>query len=500
MATQVRFDNVITVNFFSPAAAAAPPSKRKFEILLRRLNPAKKEAVLEKIRTLTDKERIFTDIIELAKTRDYVRFSKLFLDPDFDYYALAAVEQNCITPLQFGTLMFVRAGLCSGVKIEDIQVIPLFDGNAASARAWHSIKQTFVSKEGRSIMEDRELSCFFEHMRLQPVSEQSFVIIPDVRQLPESLRNISVRLNLNAYFNAFCGLYIDQKSMRVIPSMGMVKALLDATGDDGFTFEVAIDDATEEEIRLTSLHENARDLRIHSSIASAPKNADGFDSPPIDYIFHEICHLFVSRHIPKLMRKFMNELAPVVNPSRFSSRPAKQAAWEIYTTLIDLDIGLYRPDNLGKSVENQIHIVIVYVLDVLLPARKPYYIFPQEKLTNEEQKECEWISGELKEKIRGLFAVWRLYKLNYKNFDEITDYFDQLDLQLQQQIGAAFVEFEEFVNFSTLCTIPRGRFNQLSPRQIIELTDVARTSSLGLVRALQAGKSVAEILDRLRVI
>lgn len=498
MATVVHLDHVTSPPPLSPPKAAEASHSNQFESLLRRLSPKKKEATLDKIQTLENKELIFPQIAELAARRDYSRFAQLFSDPDFDYYALAAVEQNYITAVQFGTLMFVRAGLCSGVAIQDIEVISLFDGNAPSYRAWIYIKETFKSKDGHFIMDDRELAQFFELMRKQPPSEQYLVLIPDVRRLPESWNNISVRLNMHAYFNAFCGLEINQKKMRMIPSIGMVQALLDATGDDGFTFLLALDDATPEEIRLTCINENARDLRTHSTIAPAPNTADGFRSPPIDWIFHEIYHLFTSRHVPKPHRNFFNELATVVNPDRFSSRAAKQAAWEIYTTLIDIDIALYRPDNLGKAAVNQMHVVIVYLLDVLVPHRKRYYTYPQEPLTPEELQEYDKISAQLKEKVRGIFAVWCLYKTNYTNFEEISEYFDRLDPQIQQQIGQAFLQFYQLIEHVSQFNIPKERFDRLSPSQITELAYQIQTNFPTLLQLIASGRPVGEILESLR--
>jgi hypothetical protein len=488
-----------SIPVMAAASSAAPASNaQEFEILLRRLKPDKKAAVLEKIHRLDNKELIFPQIAELAATRDYLKFQNLFLDPDFDYYALGAVEKSLITPVQFGTLMYVRAGLGGGVKVEDIQAVPLFEGNAPSPKAWKMIKETFQSRNGQFIMDDGELARFFELMRQQPVSEQRFVLIPDVRsQSRNPLNNISVRVNMHAAFNAFCGVELDQKMMRMIPSLGMVQALLDATGDDGFTFKVAIDSATEEEIRLMCIHENARDLRVHSTISPSPKKADGYDSPPIDNIWHEIYHLFTCRHVAKKARKFFSELAALFHPDRYSSRAAKQAAWEIYTTLMDLDIGHYRPDNLGKSIVNKMHMVIFYLLDVLVPARKQYYIFPQEKLSPEEELECARISKELKAKARGLFAVWCLYKSNYKDFEEVADYFDRLDLQQQQQLGEAFVWVQEMADIVSQLKIPREKFDRLSPSQMIKLAGLRNSHFSFIVQSLQEGKSAAEIVDRL---
>ena len=92
-------------------------------------------------------------------------------------------------------------------------------------------------------MDEHELAQFFEFMRKLPISEQHFVIIPDTRNHTNHSQyysNISLAVNQGGHFNVFCSLEINDEKMRMIPSFGMIKALLDATGTDGFAYKLVI--------------------------------------------------------------------------------------------------------------------------------------------------------------------------------------------------------------------------------------------------------------------
>ena len=311
----------------SPVSASTPSnlpeSKDEFDTLTGLLDPVKKADVLEKIRALENKAANIDNVIKLANTHDFQAFSDLFLSPQFEYYALAGVQEKKISSMQFGTLMFVRAGLSEKVKIEDIKVVPLFDGEAPSTEAWDCInatlKATVKAKSGPlpDVVDKHQLAQFFEIMRTMPISEQYFVIIPDTRDqnLYVFGSNISISVNQNANFNVFCSLEIQEKKMRIIPSFGMIKALLDATGTDGFAYKLVIGASTPESLRLSVINENAREMCVHcDEIAPAPDVADNLPAPPLDYMYHDIYHLWLCRHILRRDRQFFCELADIVNP------------------------------------------------------------------------------------------------------------------------------------------------------------------------------------------
>ena len=82
----------------SPISASTPSnlpaSKDEFDTLTGLLDPAKKADVLEKIRALDNKAANIDNVIKLANTHDFQAFSDLFLSPQFEYYALAGVQEK----------------------------------------------------------------------------------------------------------------------------------------------------------------------------------------------------------------------------------------------------------------------------------------------------------------------------------------------------------------------------------------------------------------------
>lgn len=438
---------LIETNQLSPR----PDSIDTFDTLTNLLDPLKKASVLEKIKTLEDKKTHLDIIVELVNSRNYQSHSKFFLSSTFEYYALSAVLEQRITPVQFGTLMFVRSGLSEKINIEDMRVVPLFDKGAPATDAWNYINGTLTIKWNEQVSEPvidkNELAQFFEIMRTMPTSEQSFVLIPDTRDpfVPGKNINISYNVNFQQRFNAFCGLEINGKRMRMIPSFGMVQALLDATGTDDFRLKPVIGESTPESLRLSILNENAREMCIHCpEIAPAPNEADGSPAPALDFMYHDIYHIWVCRYVAKKHRQFFCELAATVNPDNFPSRAAKQAAEHLYLTLLDLDfVSYYRPDiwNRPVDIEKASFKALEFALGHFVEARKN--TFPsKEILTSEEQRESRTVFLQLTNKLKGLFVIWKLYKTNYNNFEEITNYFDQLDSKLQQHFGEDFLKLK----------------------------------------------------------
>ena len=179
-------------------------------------------------------------------------------------------------------------------------------------------------------MDDIQLAHFFELIRTMPLSAQHFVLVPDENR---DATTISKILYEEAFFNVFNRLEIGGKKMRMIPSFGMVKALCDATGNDGFTFKLVVGESTPESLRRSIIEQNVREVCIHCpEIAPAPPTADGFSAKPIDFMYHDIYHVYVCRFVPEKVRKFFCELADTVNPDKLNNTDemAKFAAMSLY--------------------------------------------------------------------------------------------------------------------------------------------------------------------------
>ena len=481
----------VGLNSPSPSAiipSITPASNDEFDTLTELLDPIKKAEVLEKIGTLENKEANLAKVIELANTHDFQSFSDFFISPQFEYYALAGVKEGKITAMQFGTLMYVRAGLSKGVKIEDLQVVPLFDKDAPSAKALEYIKATLRPESPdfsvQDALDEQQLTQFFEIMRTLPISEQYLVIIPDTRDFTQSRSNVSLVISQEHNFNVFCGLEINEKKMRMIHSMGMIKALIDATGTDGFTFKLVIGPSTPKSLKFSILEDNAREMCIHcDEIAPAPSTADGIPAPALDFMYHDLYHLWVCRHIVKEHRKFFCELAEVFNPDKFSSAAAKSAAMDLYAMLVDLDMGSYRPDIAGLVDIDQVSSEAMRLQFESLSARRS----SREHLSTEEQLQSDIICNEFKGKINTLMAIWKLLKKDYSKFEEITDIYGALDPQSQKEIGDDFLEFEANVRNSPEIVFTPEEFAKLKLNELGEAIKLINDNRCGLIDFAESG-------------
>ena len=392
-------------------------AKSDFDTLTERLAPEKKMEVLQKIDQLRIKESLLQTVIDLANTRDYIRHKEIFQDPNFEYYALALVRERKLSSLQFGTLMFARSAL-EQVKVEEMKTVPLFQDDAPSTDAWNYIKATFVSPpfNAKPCMGTAELTRFFELMRALPTSEQHFVLIPDTRS--QTLVDNIFRAVNGEGFNLFCGLEINGKPMRMIPSFGMFQAVLDATGNDGFKIKPVIGESTTESLRLSVLNESSREVCVHCPlIAPAPKKADGYTASAVDFTYHDFYHTWSCRHIPKEHRKFYCELADYINPAciHYACETAKKRAQALNEMLIDMNFKRYRPEH-GNNKDGYFeiaHILDQYILD-------------------------NFEGSEFAIKVKGLFAIWFHSKQGYCSFEEITEMYEKLESRLRDTISGLY--------------------------------------------------------------
>jgi hypothetical protein len=444
-----------------------------FEILTLNLSDAKKATILERISALEEKEVHFAQVVDLVETRNYETHADFFYHEQFEYYALAAVYDGKISSMQFGTLMFVRAALLEpGIKASDLQAVPLFHGEAPATDAWDFITATLKPTKPRFIFEpspaigQQELAQFFEIMRTLPLSEQSFVLIPD---LSDPVANRTISHEVSERLNVFSRLEIGNKKMRMIPSFGMVKAFLDTTGSDGYDFTLVLGASSPEDLRRRMIDDNARDIAIHCpEISQTPSIADGHKAPPIDFIGHDIYHTVVSRYVDKSHRKFFCELASIANPDKFEDPVDKSVASKFYSILIDCEFDFYNPYAFGKHDENIIYPAFRYLLaqvDIRIGKKHP-----QSKLAFQK----------FAEKLKSMLAIWQLYKFNYTHFNEITDYFEQLDLQSQNALSEDYFPLQDYARSRLPRPITMDELRALKPHEFAKVYQLARVNESGL--------------------
>lgn len=308
-----------------PFGTSEEPSN-EFDQLVERLD---KKSLLDKIDALPDRDKVVESVVELASTRDYRKFSDLFTSKDFEYYGLYAVQKGRLSAIQFATLMFVRAALDKEVKVEDLEVFPLFTDDAPSSAAWLTIPSTFSSKFE---LTKEKLTRFIEEMRAMPPSEKYFVVVPDTRNRNED--NVSWRINARVGFNIFSTLpsFCCTTSTRMIPSFGMIQAFLNAKQSNGVTFKLIIGESTAESIRTSMLNESAREMCVHCpELAPAPLIADNHFASPLDFMYHDFYHLIITSAIPAEDRRFFCVAATHFNEN-------DKIFQSYYEALIDMDI------------------------------------------------------------------------------------------------------------------------------------------------------------------
>lgn len=369
-----------------PFGTSEEPSN-EFDQLVERLD---KKSLLDRIDALPDRDKVVESVVELASTRDYRKFSDLFTSKDFEYYGLYAVQKGRLSALQFATLMFVRAGLGKEVKVEDLEVFPLFTDDAPSSAAWLTIPSTFSSKFELT-KEKRAL--FIEEMRAMPPSEKYFVVVPDTRNRNED--NVSWRINAIVGFNIFSTIpsFCITTTTRMIPSFGMIQAFLNAKESNGVSFKLVIGESTAESIRISMLTKGAREMCVHCpELAPAPSIADNHFASPLDFMYHDFYHLIITSTIPAEDRRFFCEAAEHFNKDDLIYQ-------SYYEALIDMEIQGFPLDSppLEQELKGQMS---CKALNAIIKNAK-YWRDSKSSLWN-LSKEQEALIESLNEKLRGL--------------------------------------------------------------------------------------------------
>jgi hypothetical protein len=322
-------------------------AKEAFSQLTSTLTSSKLQETIQKMDQLERKDECIEQLVELSRTRKYAFYQSLFVDPDFEYYALEAVRQGKISSIQFGTLLYVRSALSNKVKVSDLEVVPLFNGKKVNPRAWQMIERSFLMSSGTSrLNRPNIIQAFFDRMLDSPESEQFLVLIPDHEKKTPSIRKRLEEIRFEIFCtvdeNRWLRLLERDKRKRMLPSFGMIESLLKCGGKDDLSFELVCGESTAEGLLTAMRDRQARQIGIHCpQIAPLPNSADGYPATPIDFVFHDLYHLWTCRCILPQDRMIYCELADLVNPTRFSDKLLKLTAERLYSIFIDMDFRHY---------------------------------------------------------------------------------------------------------------------------------------------------------------
>ena len=229
-------------------------------------------------------------LLEAIKTFDFNNL--ILLDPDLPYLALAALNLGKITRSQVATICNFWGAYKQIRNHQNIQSVPLFDGNNINEEAKKLLMATFKIHgfQNSPFLEGKKLDIFYEKMKELPKSEQRFLLIPTPYN--STIASGIKDLGINVFFQANDG----KQVMQIVPSLGMMQAFLDAQyGDEAVKINPVLYLSTLHHIIETGLT-HSRDMMFsfpnpdkHGK-SHCPELADGLFAPWIDFTRHDLYH------------------------------------------------------------------------------------------------------------------------------------------------------------------------------------------------------------------
>lgn len=241
------------------------------------------------------------------------------LDDNLPYLAAQALRKGFLDPVhgpkQVATILNFWGALQCHLKDKNgLQTIPLFLSGITNPLAESLIRQTLDAKNIATntpsipFLEGEKLITFMNKMRELPLSEQRFLLVHDIQ-----VRNnwnapaltISQILN-TSLVNVFSRVHHNRQPMRVIPSLGMMQAFLEAQYDEPVTIKPRLYLSTEMQIRECGL-KGCRDILMPFPDANgenrSPSTADESQAPWYDFPYHDFYHAIVASATGETYRK-----------------------------------------------------------------------------------------------------------------------------------------------------------------------------------------------------
>lgn len=447
-------------------------AENSFDTLIGLLHWEDKAAVLTTIDNLEDRSARISELCEMAVSRDYLRHRALFESETFEYYALAAVREGRISDIQFGTLMFVRAALEEpNIQLEDLRKVPLFDGEAFNPQAYSAILTSFSApREKKSLVGQSKLIQFFQIAKQLPESEKSFICYRC--EVPiASKRNVKANVFAGLVqmigFNLFGMATIENQTVRMIPSFGMMQAFLDATGEDKMTLKPRIGVPTTESTSNSLQDNNAREVGIHCpQIAPAPQTVNFYKTTPLNFMYYHLYLAWVNRCIPVQDRLFYCELATAMATFPNKSETMLEVCRSVYDFIVRMEFHVYlhlqvfRPLDLNERRERAIEMINGWVTELY------WNMDSLDRIQTVTQRAFQ----KLRQTIYGHYGVWMLYKQNCTNIYEVRDYYNALEKIPRQAFSSHIENIVRYnCDFSLRSIIPIGDLQGLSVEELSEV-------------------------------
>lgn len=299
---------------------------------------------------LIEKERAFADrlstrlskitdgdLLQLVKEIDKFDFqnsqegSKL-LDPQLPNLAMEALRRGLLTTHQAATVMQFWGALQYHQNKNDLQSVELFDGNFNNPVAVELIQETLkfdsTVEPTPPYLEGKKFDTFISLMQKLPLSEQRFLLVPDIQGNPSSKEldqqleagkkrpYISQIIKHSTGINVFGRVNYQGRPTRMVPSMGMMQAFLDAQfGEQAVTIKPRTYLSTDMQLRECGMNDT-RDMLMpfpnSNGVNRNPKLADYYKAPWYDFPYHDFYHCIIASGVGKFFRRAAIDAADVV--------------------------------------------------------------------------------------------------------------------------------------------------------------------------------------------
>lgn len=255
--------------------------------------------------------------------------------------ALKAVLHGRITAIQMATLYQFKNGVAASNG--RLEIVPLFEGGKPSLLARALIVATLFINEKDRHLNDDEIDSLFEEMRLKPLSEQRFFVIPN-RAPPEergehinALSEIVDALGFNVFSN------LPNKKW-MIPSFGMMEAFGTVFGKNGvIKIAPVIDFSTRRQI-VNGMRTRVREFAFvltHKTI-----DFDELSGPSVEGPAHDFYHYYNHLLLPPLFLEAFGEIAShLLDEAECAEITARSWIYKLIDAIADQENFEFRNDD-----------------------------------------------------------------------------------------------------------------------------------------------------------
>ncbi len=310
-----------------------------------------------KLDSLTIPDKVLKELVTDIERFDFQNapLTSTLLNTNLPYFAIEALRRGFLDhehgPKQVATILnFWGALQYHGKDQTVLQTIDLTDRLAESLITQTCYTYDFVEK-ATSIpyLDGTKYNDFIEKTSRLPLSEQRFLLVPDIQgeksrewiDSNQSEATISQALKVLS-FNVFGRVEHDEQPMRIVPSMGMMQAFLDAQHKEPVKIRPTLYLSTEMQIRECGLS-GRRDMLMPFPDGMgnnrSPATADGVKAPWYDFIIHDFSHADAASALGKTYRQAIIRASDAIIEFGKTTPPeSRKGLGELANTLMDMDL------------------------------------------------------------------------------------------------------------------------------------------------------------------